>query len=261
MSDPPAILKPPAPQRPERPAKPRTLQPPQEVQYEARSEVGGMAGRGCGWRSRSGAGRRSSAGFSMGAGRARPGWRSAGSAGPPRNRRTSSSRSLQAFQQHAAGFLLAFAPGTRRTCDRPTRTALRKRRRSAAMSSPGTAARPLSRAVFAAWMRARSASGGLAGPDRVRVRLGGVLQVAQQVLGAQLVQHAGDRVVVLVPVVHEHGRRTGPGTRTRRRSSGTGRRGSNRSAGSCRPRAGTSCGSSGRGRRGAGSRRRTARPR
>ena len=56
------------------------------------------------------------------------------------------------------GFCFAFAPGTRRTSDSPTRIAFRKRLRSAAISPSGAAARPFARAVFAAWIRPRSAS-------------------------------------------------------------------------------------------------------
>ena len=47
--------------------------------------------------------------------------------------------------------------------------------------------------------------GDLAGPDRVRVGLGGVLKVTQQVLAAQLVADAVEGVVVLIPVVHHDG--------------------------------------------------------
>ena len=46
--------------------------------------------------------------------------------------------------------------------------------------------------------------GDLDGPVRARARLGGIGQVAQQVLAAQLVDQAGDGVVVLVPVMHHH---------------------------------------------------------
>jgi 2-methylcitrate dehydratase PrpD len=77
---------------------------------------------------------------------------------PPRNRRTSFSRSFRHSSSMRPGFCFVFAPGARRTSDSPTRTALRKSTRSAAMASSGAAARPWSRAVFAAWMRARSAS-------------------------------------------------------------------------------------------------------
>ena len=41
-----------------------------------------------------------------------------------------------------AGGCFLFAPGARRTSESPTRTALRNSRRSAAVSSPGAAARP-----------------------------------------------------------------------------------------------------------------------
>jgi len=47
--------------------------------------------------------------------------------------------------------------------------------------------------------------GDLDRPVRVRVGLGGVGQVAQEVTGAELVDQAGEGVVVLVPVVHHHG--------------------------------------------------------
>jgi hypothetical protein len=65
---------------------------------------------------------------------------------------------VQAFQEESAGFLPCLRAGTRRTCCRPARTAWRKSLRSVAVSSAGAAARPLVRASFAAWMRARSAS-------------------------------------------------------------------------------------------------------
>ena len=42
------------------------------------------------------------------------------------------------------------------------------------------------------------------GPDRVRVGLGGILKVTQQVLAAELVADLAERVVVLVPVVHDY---------------------------------------------------------
>jgi hypothetical protein len=46
--------------------------------------------------------------------------------------------------------------------------------------------------------------GDLAGPDRAGVGFGGVLAVADQVLAAQLVDDAGEGVVVLVAVVRDH---------------------------------------------------------
>ena len=45
----------------------------------------------------------------------------------------------------------------------------------------------------------------LAGPDRVRVGLGGVFEITEQVLAAQLVADAVEGVVVDVPVVHDDG--------------------------------------------------------
>jgi hypothetical protein len=45
----------------------------------------------------------------------------------------------------------------------------------------------------------------LAGPDRLRVGLGGVFQVPEQVLGGQLVTDAVEGVVIGVPVVHHDG--------------------------------------------------------
>ena len=75
-----------------------------------------------------------------------------------RKRRTSASRFFRHSSSMRPGFCFAFAPGTRRNCARPTRTAFRKSRRSPAAPSSGTAARPSARAAFAAWMRARSAS-------------------------------------------------------------------------------------------------------
>ena len=45
----------------------------------------------------------------------------------------------------------------------------------------------------------------LAGPDRGRVRLGGVLKITKEMLAAKLVADAVEGVVVLVPVVHDHG--------------------------------------------------------
>ncbi len=44
---------------------------------------------------------------------------------------------------------------------------------------------------------------GLAGPDRIRVGLGGVLEIPEDVGGAELVLYAAGLVVVLVPVVHD----------------------------------------------------------
>ena len=54
-------------------------------------------------------------------------------------------------------------------------------------------------------MRPRRALGDLAGPDRVRVGLGGVFKIPEQVLAAQLVADPGEGVVVDVPVVHDDG--------------------------------------------------------
>jgi hypothetical protein len=45
---------------------------------------------------------------------------------------------------------------------------------------------------------------GLDGPVRAGIRLGAAGQVAQDVLGAKLVDQAGDGIVVLVPVMHHH---------------------------------------------------------
>ena len=81
-------------------------------------------------------------------------------------------------------------------------TPLRKSFRCPAVSSSGTAVSPWSRATLAAWMRA---TGDLAGPDRVRVGLRGVLDVSQQVGGAQLVADVGKVIVVDVPVVDDDG--------------------------------------------------------
>jgi len=50
----------------------------------------------------------------------------------------------------------------------------------------------------------RAGFGGLAGPDRARVGLGGVFKITQQ-LAAQLVADAVEGVVVLVPVMDHHG--------------------------------------------------------
>ncbi len=44
---------------------------------------------------------------------------------------------------------------------------------------------------------------GLAGPDRIRVGLGGVFEIPEYVGCAELVLHAVELVVVLVPVVHD----------------------------------------------------------
>jgi hypothetical protein len=46
--------------------------------------------------------------------------------------------------------------------------------------------------------------GDLAGPDRAWVGLGGVFEVPEQVSCAQLVDDAGELVVVLVPVMDHH---------------------------------------------------------
>ena len=48
-------------------------------------------------------------------------------------------------------------------------------------------------------------TGGLDGPDRAGVGLGGVLKVPEQVSSAQLVRHAVEVVIVLVPVVDDDG--------------------------------------------------------
>ena len=114
---------------------------------------------GCGWRSRSGAGRRSSAGSSRAAGRVRPGWRWAGSAGRVRKRSTSASRSRRHSSSMPAGFLLrvraghAGGPPTGRRGRRCGTAAGQRRWRR-----PGRRRGPCPRAVFAAWIRARSAS-------------------------------------------------------------------------------------------------------
>jgi len=111
---------------------------------------------------------------------------------------------VQAFQQQPARGCFSLLPGTRRTCD--SRPARRAGTASApfAMLASGTACRPCSRALFAAWMRARRFAGDLTGPDRVRVGLGGVLNITKEVGCAELVHDAGELVVVDVPVVYHH---------------------------------------------------------
>ena len=98
-------------------------------------------------------------GFRGAAGRARPGCSSAGSQCRVRNRSTSASRSLQAFQQQRPGFCFAVRAGDAADLRQPDADARAgTSARSAPVASSGTAARPCSRAAFAAWMRPRSAS-------------------------------------------------------------------------------------------------------
>ena len=90
--------------------------------------------------------------------------------------------------------------------DNPTSIPLRSRRSSSSRTSPGMAVRPpcASEAGFVghlAW-----GIGDLDRPHRVGVDRRGVVEVSQQMRGAQLVDQGAERggVVVLVPVVHDH---------------------------------------------------------
>ena len=106
-----------------------------------RRSRGWLSGRGR--RSRSGGARRSSAGSSRGVGRVRADWRRAGSEG----RSGTAGHRLPGSSGIPAGACRASAGlsrrGTRRTSCRPTGTAERDRRRSAAISPPRDGRQPL----------------------------------------------------------------------------------------------------------------------
>src|SRR5271165_6667098 len=136
--------------------------------------------------------------------RSRSAWLEVGGmAVPVRNRSTSASRWRRHSSSVRAGGCLLLAPGTRPTSDSPTVTPRRNSFRCSAVICPGTTSRPWSRATLAAVDEAAQRVCDLAGPDRLRVALGGVLKIPEQVLAAQLVADAGERIVVLVPVVHD----------------------------------------------------------
>ena len=179
----------------------------------------------------SGAGRRSSAGSSRAAGRARPGWRSGGIRRSDRKRSTSASRSCRHSSRARPGFCLAFAPGTRRTSCSPTRTADLKRRRSAAIGIAGDGVQALARACVGGVDEGPERVCGLAGPDRVRVALGAVGQVAEDVRRSTAGARSRRRRRSSGSGHGPRRCRTGRGRRTRRRRRGSGRRGSSRSAG------------------------------
>ena len=86
----------------------------------------------------------------------------------------------QAFQQQPGCGCCWFGPGTRRTWDRPTVTPRRNSSRFPAVGG-GDAAKALVAGGVRGVDEGAQRAGGLPGPDGVRVGLGGVLQVPEQV--------------------------------------------------------------------------------
>ena len=161
---------------------------------------------GYGWFSPSGAGRRSSAGFSRAAGRVRPGcwWRGDGGVGEEpqhvglaRSRRRSSS--VQGRR------LLALGAGDAADLGEPDGDAAAEQLQLFGGAVRGDSCHALITGQVCLVDEAAQRACDLAGPDRVRVGLGGVFKIAEQVLGTQLVADAVEGVVVDVPVVHDHG--------------------------------------------------------
>jgi hypothetical protein len=109
----------------------------------------------------------------------------------------------QAFQQVAAGLL--FAAGDAGNLGQAEQDAMLERMDQ----GRGDLARDGGKALSAGGVRGvdefLEGLADLDGPVRIRVGLGGAGQVAQDVLGAELVDQAGDGVVVLVPVVDDDG--------------------------------------------------------
>ena len=93
----------------------------------------------------------------------------------------------EAFQQGQGGCLLAFRAGDAADFRQADADAVAEQQQVSGDRVVGDGGQSLAAGGVRGVDEGAQLVGDLAGPDRVRVRLGGVLKVAQQVLGAQLV--------------------------------------------------------------------------
>ena len=92
---------------------------------------------------------------------------------------------LEAFQQRPGGWLLALGAGDAADLRQADADAVAEQRRCSAVVSSGDGGQALVAGEVGLVDEAAQLVGDLAGPDRVRVGLGGVFKVAQQVLACR----------------------------------------------------------------------------